>query len=109
MDNSNIILIGFMGCGKTTIGRELAKLSGLNYVDTDILIQEQQNMDISEMWDKKGEEYFRNLETDICKGLQGYKNSVICTGGGPTGGRGSNRVEPYAACALDHHSKNAAP
>ena len=60
----NIILIGFMGSGKSTIGRKLSEKYGLKHIDTDWYIEKEQNMKILDIFSKKGEEYFRNLETE---------------------------------------------
>ena len=65
----NIILIGFMGSGKSTIGRKLSEKYGLKHIDTDWYIEKEQNMKISDIFSKKGEEYFRNLETECIKSL----------------------------------------
>ena len=79
----NIILIGFMGSGKSTIGRKLSEKYGLKHIDTDWYIEKEQNMKISDIFSKKGEEYFRNLETECIKELaQVCDNCVISVGGG---------------------------
>ena len=80
--NENIVLCGFMGCGKTTVGKALAKKTGMSLVDTDKYIEEKENMTISEIFDKHGEEYFRELEHKACIELAGKSNLIIATGGG---------------------------
>ena len=60
--SKNIILCGFMGCGKTTVGKNLQRRSGMNMIDTDAYIEKKQGMKISEIFDKYGESYFRDLE-----------------------------------------------
>ncbi len=80
--NKNIILCGFMGCGKTTVGENLKKKSGMNLVDTDEYIERTQNMTISEIFAKYGEDYFRELEYQACKELSQKKGIIISTGGG---------------------------
>ncbi len=79
---SSIILIGFMGAGKTTVGKELAK-SGLEFIDTDAYIEECEKMRISEIFAQKGEAYFRQAETKALKTLLAQdKQFVISCGGG---------------------------
>lgn len=78
----NIVLCGFMGCGKTTVGKELARITGRKFVDTDEMIEQQEGVSISEIFETKGEAYFRGLEHEICKKTCGLKNAVISTGGG---------------------------
>lgn len=79
---NNIILIGFMGSGKTSCGREVAKLSGRDFCDTDELIERQQKMSISNIFEKYGEPYFRELETALVKSLRGKEIGVLSVGGG---------------------------
>jgi len=79
---SNIVLIGFMGTGKTEVGKNLAERLGYSFLDTDDLIEKTEKKRISQIFDKKGEEYFRNLETEVIKTLQDYDKFVIATGGG---------------------------
>ena len=78
----NIILCGFMGSGKSVVGRELAKMMGCRFVDTDELIEKEQGMAIKAIFAARGEDYFRELEHDVCQRLGETKNSVIATGGG---------------------------
>ncbi len=78
----NIILCGFMGAGKSVVGKELAKIMGCRFVDTDELIEKEQGMAIKAIFAARGEDYFRELEHDVCCRLGETKNSVIATGGG---------------------------
>jgi len=78
----NIILIGFMGSGKTAVGQELARQLKLKYLDTDILIEKSGGKKISEIFAQKGEEHFRKLETEVVKALEDYDGFVVSTGGG---------------------------
>lgn len=82
MFSKNIVLIGFMGCGKTSIGKKLAYKLGREFIDTDIKIEELTNMEISEIFNNYGEDYFRKLEYDLCEKLSDSFNSIIATGGG---------------------------
>ena len=78
----NILLTGFMGAGKTTIGKKLAKRLGYLFIDTDREIEKEQGCSITEIFKYGGEECFRDLETDILQKLQTKQNLVIATGGG---------------------------
>jgi shikimate kinase len=78
----NIILIGFMGSGKTTIGHLLARELKMNFLDTDELIQKTDGRTINEIFKNEGEVYFRELETEVIKTLQDYDHFVLSTGGG---------------------------
>jgi len=77
-----IFLIGFMGSGKTTIGRRLAQKTGFDFVDTDRFIEMQQGMTISEIFAQQGEATFREMERNILLDLQKLDFSVVSTGGG---------------------------
>lgn len=78
----NIILIGFMGTGKTTVGRQLAGDMGTSFQDMDHLIEEYTGMAISDIFDQKGEKYFRELETRILKDVIRGTDKIIAAGGG---------------------------
>ncbi|MDD5687931.1 MAG: shikimate kinase [Elusimicrobia bacterium] len=78
----NIILTGFMATGKSDVGREIARLLKMKFVDTDVLITEKAGMKISDIFSEKGEKYFRDIESEIAKEVGGYDNYVIATGGG---------------------------
>ncbi|WP_250278088.1 shikimate kinase [[Clostridium] colinum] len=82
MNSKNIVLIGFMGCGKTTIGKELAKNFNFSFIDTDCIIQQQENKSIQDIFEIFGEEYFRNIEKQVYNKVSKMKNCVISTGGG---------------------------
>ncbi len=71
-----------MGAGKTVVGKELAKIMGCRFIDTDELIEKEQGIAIKAIFAVHGEEYFRDLEYELCKRLSFTKNSVISTGGG---------------------------
>lgn len=78
----NIALIGLMGSGKTTIGRELAKALEMNFIDIDFIITTRENRSISDIFNQKGEVYFRKLEREIIDEESKENNIVIATGGG---------------------------
>lgn len=76
-----IFLCGFMGCGKTTIGKNLARLLGYGYCDMDELIVKKAGMSIPEIFETKGEEHFRKIESDLIIELGNFKGVVSCGGG----------------------------
>ncbi|WBY63753.1 MAG: Multifunctional fusion protein [Thermocaproicibacter melissae] len=78
----NLTLCGFMGCGKTTCGRILAKRLNRRFVDLDEYIEQKQGMSVSEIFAKKGEPAFRQMETDAVKELSHSGGLVIAAGGG---------------------------
>ena len=77
-----IILIGFMGAGKTTLGRILAKRLGISFVDTDERIVREQKRAVSDIFAKEGESYFRELETEQLKELLGLEERMVISVGG---------------------------
>lgn len=79
---NNIVLCGFMGSGKTVVGKELAKILGVKFVDTDELIEKEQGVAIKAIFATHGEDYFRDLEYEICKKVAEMNGVVVSTGGG---------------------------
>ncbi len=77
----NILLIGMMGCGKSTIGKKLAKEIGYFFIDMDEFIEKEENKSISQMF-LIGEDYFREAEKKASKKLSTLEKTVISTGGG---------------------------
>lgn len=79
----NIVFIGFMCSGKSTIGRILAKEIGFEFIDTDQWISQKMNLTVGEIFEAKGEDYFRKLETKTVKYFsENLNNTVLSTGGG---------------------------
>lgn len=79
----HIILIGFMGCGKSSVGKALSEALNCSLVDTDMMIEEKTGRKISDIFRESGEEYFRELETKALEQLMhGQEQSVIAVGGG---------------------------
>lgn len=78
----NIVLIGFMGAGKSTISDYLSTMFDMKLVEMDQEICERQEMSIPDIFATYGEEYFRNLETELLKELQSRSNCIISCGGG---------------------------
>lgn len=82
MRPTNIILIGFMGSGKSSIGRMVAKRMGFQFIDTDALIVERAGKSIPAIFAEQGEEAFRDLETAAIESIAHFSRCVISTGGG---------------------------
>ena len=80
--NKNLILLGMMGVGKTTIGKIVAKTQGLEFIDTDAFIEKKNLMTVKEIFKKKGEIFFRNEEKKYVLKLLKKNNCVIALGGG---------------------------
>lgn len=79
-----IILIGYMGAGKSTVGKLLARQQKLSFYDTDAMIEKEQNCTISEIFAKEGEQAFRDMETALIRRLiaEGMADAVLSVGGG---------------------------
>lgn len=80
--SSNIIITGFMGTGKTTVGREVARRLGRPFVDMDALIEERAGMPVARIFTEAGEATFRAMESALCAELSASDGLVIATGGG---------------------------
>ena len=78
----NIVLIGFMGAGKSTISDYLSTMFAMEVVEMDQLIAEREGMSISDIFETYGEEYFRNMETNLLIEMQSRSNVVVSCGGG---------------------------
>ena len=82
MNLNNIFIVGLMGSGKTSIGKLLAKRTGRLFIDTDSEIIKESGMTITEIFNKFGENYFRDLEYKVLSKAKSIENHVISTGGG---------------------------
>lgn len=78
----NIILCGFMGAGKSSVGKRLAALMHYDFVDMDAVIEAEAGMSISEIFSSQGEPAFRALESRLVRSLEGRTGCVIAAGGG---------------------------
>lgn len=78
----NLVLVGFMGSGKSSVGRILSSLTGFALVDTDQLVAQAAGMSIPEIFRQSGEAHFRELETEALRGLVGRIGLIVATGGG---------------------------
>ena len=81
-ERSNIILCGFMGCGKSTVGALLAGMTGRRFVDMDSYIEQRAGKTVSAIFAEEGEERFRALEREACASLAAESGLVIASGGG---------------------------
>ncbi len=88
---NNIVLIGMPGSGKSTVGVLLAKMLGMNFIDTDLLIQQQEGMKLHEILEQKGNAYFAAVEQAVNAAVTA-ENTVIATGGSVV----------YGAQAMNH-------
>lgn len=89
---SNVILIGYMGCGKSTIGKRISFLFHMPYIDTDKWIEKEQNMTVSRIFDEKGEAAFRDMETACLHAMTENKQDYIIAVGGGLPMRKENRA-----------------
>lgn len=89
--SNNITLIGMPGSGKSTLGRRLAKLRGLSFVDTDVILEQVENMPIQDIVNRRGVAYLRYLEGAVLSQLD-FENHVIATGGSAV----------YSQTAMEH-------
>lgn len=81
--HNNLVLIGFMGCGKTTFGKWISQNANMAFYDTDDYIESKQNREIKEIFATDGENYFRDLETETIQEMsENLQDSVISVGGG---------------------------
>jgi len=91
----NIVLIGMAGAGKSSVGKELARQSGLHFVDTDTLIEQDQDTALQQLLTDLGAEKFRRLEEKVLLSIE-YQNYVIATGGSVI----------YSNVGIEHLKKN---
>ena len=82
MSGKNIVLVGFMGTGKSSVGKALAKKLNKVFVDVDLLIEQKEKKKIQDIFQEKGEAYFRELEKNVIREVSENDNAVITTGGG---------------------------
>ncbi|MEO1146000.1 MAG: shikimate kinase [Cyanobacteria bacterium J06638_22] len=82
LQGTNIVLIGMMGCGKTTVGQYLAEALNYRFFDTDAVVASAAHKTIPEIFATDGEQGFREIETQVLAELSAYSRLVIATGGG---------------------------
>ena len=78
----NLVLVGFMGSGKTCVGRIAAVELGMSFVDFDHVIEQQEGMTISRIFETRGEEEFRRIESEVAEEAARISGQVLATGGG---------------------------
>jgi shikimate kinase len=78
----NVYLVGFMGTGKTTVGKVLADKLSKRFVEMDQLIEKQENREIKDIFAEKGQDYFRELENQLLRKLSSQSDLVVSCGGG---------------------------
>jgi shikimate kinase len=79
---SPLVITGFMGSGKTSTGKAVARRLGCDFIDMDAAIEKAEGMSIPKIFEMHGEAYFRTLESELCSRLAARENLVISTGGG---------------------------
>ncbi len=77
-----VVLCGFMGCGKTTVGKIIANELKMKFVDMDDYIEAKEKRKVKDIFAENGEDYFRDIEHTVCKELADSENTVIAAGGG---------------------------
>ncbi len=82
MKKDVIFLVGFMGCGKSAVGKVLAGKLGYAYYDTDEMVEKKEGSSIEEIFKDSGEGYFREKEWEALNSLNGIRDAVVSTGGG---------------------------
>ena len=80
--NKNIVLLGMMGSGKSTIGYLLSNKINSDFYDIDKIIEEEEGLKITEIFENKGENYFRKIEEKICLKILKFNKKIISLGGG---------------------------
>ena len=82
LPGDNLVLIGPMGAGKSSVARELSRLTSRRWIDTDKQISHRAGQTISEIFAGSGEEFFRRLESEALRSLRGERRMIVATGGG---------------------------
>jgi shikimate kinase len=77
-----LVLIGFMGTGKSAVGKRVARSLGFSFLDTDVLIEQMSGKTIARIFEEEGEDYFRQWEAEALRRSVRIQNAVIATGGG---------------------------
>ena len=82
MRADKVYLVGFMGAGKSTVARALARRLGWRFLDVDDLIEQREHLTVSELFAKRGESYFRTIERSVLADVRDMRHAVVATGGG---------------------------
>src|SRR5436305_14966193 len=103
----NLVLVGFMASGKTSAGKLAAHRLGMKFIDMDEILEQRNNQTIYEIFEKKGEEFFRKHERELVRELASQQDLVIATGGGvvldPNNIRDFGRTGIVVCCWVDPH------
>ncbi|MBR0335770.1 MAG: shikimate kinase, partial [Alistipes sp.] len=88
-----VYLIGYMGCGKSTVGRKISRFAHLRFVDTDTMVEQHEGATVADVITYQGEEYFRKAERKVLEDTATMENVIISTGGGlPIWGDNMERI-----------------
>ena len=102
-----IYLTGFMGCGKSSTGRRVARALGYTFADTDCLVEETAGKSIARIFAEEGETVFRQLETEALVAIPQEGNTVVATGGGlPCSERNLSLMRQRAASSISPPLRN---
>ncbi|BFT73222.1 shikimate kinase [Paenibacillus sp. P36] len=82
MTTSNLVLVGFMGTGKSTVGKKLAERLGWQFQDSDAVLEDEQQTSIADLFRQYGEVHFRTLESKTLESLLAQRGQIVATGGG---------------------------
>ena len=77
-----VYLIGYMGCGKSTVGRKVSRFAHIDFVDTDTMVEQREGATVADTITYQGEEYFRTVERAVLEDTATMENTIISTGGG---------------------------
>lgn len=96
MDRKSVVLVGFMGTGKSTVGSVLSKRLGFELIDIDVLIEKKAGKSITDIFNHDGEKHFRDIEEEVIREIAGMGKAVIITGGGAV--LRKNNIENLRKC-----------
>ena len=89
-----VYLIGYMGCGKSTVGRKVSRFAHIDFVDTDTMVEQREGATVADTITYQGEEYFRTVERVVLEDTATMENTIISTGGGlPVWGDNMERMK----------------
>src|SRR5512139_4154271 len=96
----NLILTGFMGTGKTTVGQAIAQRLGRQFIDTDQWIEERAGKSVAAIFAEEGEDCFRAREAEACEALSEPRGLIIATGGGTLGPQKNREAMQRGGCVI---------
>lgn len=92
-----LFLVGYMGCGKSTLGRKLARRLGVEFADTDVLLEQREGASVADVYELAGAEYFRRAERAVLDGLIASGDCLVVSTGGGLPAWGDNMARMNAA------------